>query len=410
GVRTWESDLQEVDEASLEDAADWIGDIDATGSTDINRALLEALAQLDEESNRPAYLLFMTDGLPTQGETDAAQIIENALDARPQSRSVRLFTFGVGYDVNTDLLDTLSREMGGRATYVKPEQDIEEVVGDFYDQIGKPVLANVTLDLGRDAVVSDQFPYPLPDLFAGEQLVAVGRYREGRDVEVTLEGEINGAVQSYVFSDQVLAERGGEPFVARLWATRKIGSLMEQIRRDGPDQELVSAIVDLSLTYGIVSPYTSYLVLEPGMEGTGGALSFDSGATLRESAAGEAAATADMVAAAPASGAEAVERSQDTFAMAEAETVQQTDAVRYVGGKAFVQRGWVAGPDGEPVQLWVDTTWDEVTPTETLEFGSDAYFELVEDPTVAEWLSLSPEMVVVLDDGSVIRVTAAPAE
>ena len=108
------------------------------------------------------------------------------------------------------------------------------------------------------------FPYPLPDLFAGEQLVAVGRYKEGGAVEVELKGDVNGTERLFVYPDRDLVTSGGEPFVAKLWATRRIGDLINQVRRRGPQQELIDEIVDLSLRYGIVTPYTSYLVLEPG--------------------------------------------------------------------------------------------------------------------------------------------------
>jgi Ca-activated chloride channel family protein len=406
GARTWKSDLQEVSDATLADAERWVKRIDATGSTDINRALLEAFAQLDESSDRPVYVLFMTDGLPTQGETDADRIIDNALDNVPAERSLRLFTFGVGYDVNTDLLDILSRELGGRATYVKPDQAIDEVVGDFYNQIGKPVLANVTLDMGRDAGVGDLFPYPLPDLFAGEQLVATGRYQQGGPLEVTLEGEINGEVRTYIYPDQVLAERGGEPFVARLWATRKMGALMEQVRRDGPSDELVDAIVELSLAYGIVSPYTSYLVLEPGMSVEAPAADMTFGDAMRA----QAGAVAEAAAAAPASGEMAVASSESVADLADARQVTQSAAVRTIEGKTFLQRGRVTTADGVSVPFWIDTAWDETDKPAQILFGSEEYFDLLSDDAVARMLSLSIEMVLVLEDGSVVRITTLAPE
>ena len=123
---------------------------------------------------------------------------------------------------------------------------------------------NIALDFGDSAGVKEIFPYPLPDLFAGEQLVAVGRYEEGGKVDVELKGDVNGKERLYVYPSRDLVSSGGEPFVAKLWATRRIGELLSQVRRTGAEQELIDEIVDLSLRYGIVTPYTSYLVLEPG--------------------------------------------------------------------------------------------------------------------------------------------------
>ena len=408
GVRLWQNELESVSSATQADARAWIERIAATGATDINRALLEALAQVDDgDADRPAYILFLTDGLPTQGEIETDRIVENAADNRPAERSVRLFTFGVGYDVNTDLLNTLSSEMGGRSTYVKPEQAIDEVVSAFYSQIGKPVLANVDLNLTGNTLVEEIYPFPLPDLFAGEQLVVVGRYRDGGDVDLRIEGDINGEDITYVYPNQVLAEAGGEPFVARLWATRKIGALLEQIRRTGADQELVDAVIDLSLEYGIVSPYTSYLVLEPGV-GPQMPISQEGAMALpapRDQAYMAGGAAMESAAAAPASGQAAVVASEARASLESAKTVAEQEQVRYVGGKAFVQRGWVEGEGGVPVALWVDTAYDAETEPEVVPFGSDRYFELAQDDLVAQWLSVSSEMIIVLAGAEQVRIT-----
>lgn len=419
GARLWKNQLQPVSDASIEDAQDWVARIRASGSTDINRALLEAMAQLEAgDDERPAYLLFLTDGLPTQGETDTGDIVDNALDAADDlDRTLRLFTFGVGYDVNTDLLDTLSSELGGRSTYVKPDQAIDEVVGDFYDQIGKPVLANVDVDLGEAVTIDELYPYPLPDLFAGEQLLVTGRYREGGDAAITLSGEVNGRETEYTYPDQVLAEAGGDPFVARLWATRKMGALLSQIRREGANQELIDAVVELSLAYGIMSPYTSWLVLEPGMDADFEIPSIEASGGLVPSAAAprlNADANAlNMLSAAaemPASGEEAVEAAVVRNDLYNATNVQQNTDLRYVAGKTFVQRGWTEDGDGRAQPFWVDTAWDGEAEPEVVAFASDRYFELAAESEISQWLAVSPEMVLVLEDGTVVRITTTVEE
>ncbi len=406
--------LRPVDGGNREAALDWIDDLRANGSTDINRALLEALAELDARDDgaaaRPAYLLFLTDGQPTLGETDPQRIIDNAGNNAP-TRSVRLFTFGIGYDVNADLLDTLGRALGGRSAYVRPEERIDEAVGMFYAQISTPVLANIALDFGDEAGIDQLFPYSLPDLFAGEQLVVVGRYAAGGAVEVELEGQVNGDARLYVYPNRSLVSSGGEAFVAKLWATRRIGALLGQVRRDGPQQELVDEIVDLSLRYGIVTPYTSYLVLEPGLPH--GAPGFDTTAgmalpearsILEDAAKGVAVAAAEAAAAAP-SGAAAVEASIVRSQLQAVETVAQEDAVRYVGGRTFQRQGTVSGPDGSLYELWVDTTYREEMAVKTVLFGSDDYFALLDQPGMAEWLSLSAELVIVTGEDTAVRVT-----
>jgi hypothetical protein len=89
--------------------------------------------------------------------------------------------------------------------------------------------------------------------------------------------------------------------------------------------------------------------------------------------------------------------------------VEQVSEVRYVEGKAFTQRGWVEGADGVAIPFWVDTAWDEEVEPERVLFASEEYFDLLQDERVARWLSLSSEMLVVLDDGTVVRIsTVAP--
>ncbi|MBE2241026.1 MAG: VWA domain-containing protein [Caldilineaceae bacterium] len=407
GVSLWESTLQPVDDASQVGALAWLRHVRANGATDINRALLEALAQLAApESTRPAYVLFLTDGQPTQGELDAGAILHNAMQNLPAERTPRLFTFGVGYDVNTDLLDTLAADLRGLSQYVTPDQQIDEAVGAFYAKVGTPVLADIEIDFGEDALWEDSYPYPLPDLFAGEQLVAVGRYREGGAVDVTLSGQVNGKARVYVYPDRELAARGGDPFVARLWATRKIGHLLAEIRRSGPAPELVEAITELSLRYGIITPYTSYLVLEPELvpEMPAGEVVLRS--LRRDEFYVQGAEAAAGLAAAPASGEAAVAASQARSELQQAETVRDASGeIRYVAGRAFMLRSYVSTPAGETLALWVDTAYDEAMEVTTLEFGSDAYFALLDDPDLAQWLAISPELIVVTGEDTALRIT-----
>ncbi len=419
----WAGGLQPATKAKRDAAGQWIDGLRATGSTDINRALLEALAELEmngrdragqESIGRPAYVLFLTDGQPTLGETVAERIVDNAANNTPAGRSVRLFPFGIGYDVNTDLLDTLASLLGGRSSYVLPDERIDEAVSTFYAQIDTPVLADIEIDFGSAAGVSELFPYPLPDLFAGEQLVAVGRYTQGGVVSVELRGRVNGAERLYVYPDRSLVRSGGEPFVAKLWATRRIGVLLTQIRREGAQPELVDEIVDLSLRYGIVTPYTSYLVIEPGVfdaQPVAGSAPLASPRDLAADAQkGVASAAAEAAMAAP-SGAAAVEASVVRDELQYATTVREDAAVRYAGGRSFQRQGQVSGAYGQLIDLWVDTGFKVEMKITQVQFGSDAYFDLLDEPSMsgmAAWLAIGPEIVVVTGANSAVRVTTQP--
>jgi Ca-activated chloride channel family protein len=403
-TRPYARDLVPADERG--EARDFVRRLEANGSTDINRALLEALAMTD--GDRPTILIFLTDGLPTTGEVDVDRIIDNVAGAAPQN--ARIFPFGVGYDVNTVLLDTVAQNHRGASGYVRPEEAIDEKVSAFYAKVSTPLLANLEIDFGQ-IDVEDVYPYPLPDLFAGTQMVVVGRYRQGADTAITLEGEVNGRTQRFRYGDVTFHRQGGDDFIARLWATRKIGYLLQQVRLHGEEKELIDAIVDLSIRYGIITPYTSFLVEETEM-----ALREEGREVIADSLRSQATAMP-----APASGAQAVERSAEEKVLAEAEAPvaalpsglgggetdqygYETSPVKYVGAKTFVLQE----------DVWTDTTFDpgKMIPV-PLSFGGEDYFALIAaHPEWGRYFALGDHVIVVLDGTAyeVIEGEAPPVE
>ncbi len=450
GVRLWQSELQVVNSSTQRAANEWIDRLSATGGTDINRSLVEALAQLSQHNHvdivgreqtagRPAYVLFMTDGLPTQGERDPEQIIRNALNNLPQGTDLRLFSFGVGYDVNTLLLDTLSEELGGRSSYVRPEERIDEVVSHFYNGVSRPVLSAVEVEIGDQAIaqgmegsvtVDELYPFPLPDLFAGEQLVIAGRYHLMQSagpsgslpLTITLRGEVNGKPILFRYPNQDFVQRGGEPNVARLWASRKIGALLQEIRRHGAEQELIDAIVDLSLHYGIVTPYTSAFVPEPMGQETASVDRLREGmpqddlmpltAAARKAPNGNSSVNgvvADLGAASDrvqqAIGAEAVAVSEQIDALETADVAQDSVMAKFVAGKIFRPKGIDGAGQNYPLTRWIDSRYNETMTLQPVLFGSQCYFDLWEVPKLADWLAVAPELIVVVDEEHALLVT-----
>jgi Ca-activated chloride channel family protein len=403
GVSAYASSLQPA--SRRDDARNFVARLKAEGSTDINRALLEALADVDPA--RPATIIFLTDGLPTAGETNVQKIIANVTNAAPASRNVRLFTFGVGDDVNTILLDSLAEKLRGASAYVRPNEKIDESVSAFYAKVSTPVLSDISVDWGG-VNVSDVYPYPLPDLFAGTQLVVAGRYRSltglfdnAGPVTITLKGTVNGTPQSFQYSDVSFASAGGDDSIPRLWATRKIGYLLNQIRLNGESKEVVSEIVALAVRYGIVTPYTSFLIDERQDVltdvGRGGAAQ-----EMQKSLAPSAM---------PFTGAGAVQQSQQqnqlrgaavapTAAPSSVGDGRSSVVIQSVGDQTFLLRNGV----------WTDTQFDpsKMTPTK-IEFNSDAYFALLANhPDWGKYLALGSRVIVVVngapyeitDDGS----------
>jgi Ca-activated chloride channel homolog len=367
-----------------QEGIDFVQQFRAEGSTDINRAMLEAMDALtDANAERPGVLIFLTDGLPTAGVVETDLILNSVKQAA--DANVRVFTFGLGDDVDTFLLDTMARDLRGASAYVRPDERIDEQVSTFYAKISTPVLSDINLDI--DGVwVEDVFPYPLPDLFAGSQLVLVGRYRSGGSAAVTISGTVNGRRQSYLYDDLRFSREGGDDFLPRLWATRQIGYLLNQIRLHGEEREMVEEIVDLSIRYGIITPYTSFLVEEPHE-----ALSREGRQAIADEAF-EAMATATP---APVSGAAAVDKAMAQTEMEEAAAPITPNAtyrqqVRTVGDRAFVLQ------DG----VWTDTTFDpERMSTVKLSFGSEEFLEfLAQHPQTGRFFSLGEQVIVVIED------------
>nr|NIP77735.1 VWA domain-containing protein [Gemmatimonadota bacterium]NIQ51986.1 VWA domain-containing protein [Gemmatimonadota bacterium]NIU72086.1 VWA domain-containing protein [Gammaproteobacteria bacterium]NIX42653.1 VWA domain-containing protein [Gemmatimonadota bacterium]NIY06814.1 VWA domain-containing protein [Gemmatimonadota bacterium] len=242
----------------LRDARRWIDGLQADGGTNIAGALEEAL-RLESPDDRLPIVVFLTDGLPTVGEREPERIAEAAERSRDRAR---VFAFGVGYDVNTYLLDRLSAAGRGSTEYVEPGEDVEVALGALSSKITHPVLTDLEV---ADAPVrlSEVYPGALPDLFAGEELVVFGRYAGDDDGALRIRGRRAGRTETFGITATFPDRAEANDFIPSLWASRKLGELTRQVRLNGPDPELVEAIRSTALRYGLLSEYTSYLVQEP---------------------------------------------------------------------------------------------------------------------------------------------------
>lgn len=415
GARMFSNEMENVEVAP--EAVDWVNNMEAGGGTDINLALTNALELADDE--RPTTIIFLTDGLATEGIIETPDILSN-LEENSQS-NVRIFTFGVGDNVDTFLLDSIVRDFRGAGSYVRTGERIDEEVASLYTKISSPVLTDISLDFGGEVRPELMYPTQLPDLFAGEQLTIVGRYRNAGDgLSITLSGEVNGEAQTYIYSNLDFPSRaGGEPFIARLWATRRIGELLNSIRLNGENSELVDSIVDLSVRYGIITPYTSFLIDEndiltqSGQEQARMELEEDAEAFSSESSGENAVTTADDFAGmtnaqAPAEPMVQIQATQtaQTGVVGGADMdgttndpsdgneqqgyIQPSNPIRSVGDKTFLYL------DG----VWTDTTFEPDTmETVEIEFLSDAYFDLLtEHPELGEYFAVGERVIVIFED------------
>lgn len=261
GVTSFRDGWTRATDAEIADARRWVADLEADGGTNIAGALSVALGEASPDERLP-IVVFLTDGLPSVGEEDPERIADQADRTRGRTR---LFAFGVGYDVNTFLLDRLSGAGRGATEYVEPGENVELALGALANKIRHPVLVDLEL---TDTPVrfTEVYPRQLPDLFAGEELIVFGRYeigRRSRGGDIELRGHRNGREESFSVEADFPTHELANDFIPRLWAARKLGALTRTASLEGTSPELIEEIRATALRYGLLSEYTSYLVLEP---------------------------------------------------------------------------------------------------------------------------------------------------
>jgi len=371
----FKNSLVNYDVKTKEEALRFIEELRAQGGTNINDALIAAFDYKGSPSikDSPYMVVFLTDGLPTVGERNIGRIIENVKQAN--LRNSRIFVFGVGHDVNTHLLDKLASQNKGVSEYIRPAEDLEIKVSQFYTKISHPVLANLNLNI-EGVEIFDLYPRALPDLFRGSQLVLLGRYRNAGNVLITLGGEVNKQDRKYTYEGNFPERSSENQFLPRLWATRKIGYLLDEIRLHGENEELLEEIKSLSIRYGIMTPYTSFLVLED--EAKYGQVpapliqeSRDAFLSMKKEAVG----------------ARAVESAKTMRDLKEEERLVESkvETIKYVGKKTFYLR------DG----VWVDSEYKEGMKAMEVSYGSNEYFKLLkEKPDLGKFFSLGKKVIV----------------
>lgn len=241
-------------------AQKYVADLRPIGGTAIDDALKKALTLRPSHPEHPFVVVFLTDGRPTVGNTNERDIIEHATKER--SALARIFCFGIGNDVNTHLLDKIAENSKAISQYVLPEEDIEVKVSSFFSKIKEPVLANPKLVLPDKVHASKIYPSPLPDIFKGEQLVIAGRFTGSGSGAIQVEGTVNGKPRKFAYDVQFDSKNTDNDFIPRLWATRRVGYLLDEMRLHGDNKELKDEITELARKYGIVTPYTAYLINE----------------------------------------------------------------------------------------------------------------------------------------------------
>jgi len=405
-------------ESNVRAAHGFVDGLQTVGGTNLYEALDVALVHRPD-TGRKHVVVLLSDGRPTLGVTGVDAILDHGRELVAASGAdTQLFAMGIGHDVNTRLLDTLAADHHGFAEYVRPGEDLQVRASAFYRKVSAPVLTDVELDLG-DALAYDLYPRELPDLYSGSQLLVMGRYAYRGEDPVVLTGRAAGQRQVWTGNAVFGAETAAGPFIPQLWASRKVGALLDQIRRDGETPELVEAVVALSAQHGIMTPYTSFLsteeadrpddILRPGepvpepipiaalqpppdlrdlSRALGGARDLT---TVRG-------ATREFDGFRDETGEAAVRASQAIAALRTIEHLDPDAPTKVVGDKVF----WCI--DG----VWIDGDAVAGMAIHTVTLGSEAYFDLLwSQPYLWGAAALGQRVIVATDDGRALAFTPA---
>jgi len=402
-------------------AREYLARVRPLGGTNIHDALVEALRQPASEGALP-LVLFLTDGLPTVGKTSEKAIRDMVAAGNPHSR--RVFTFGVGADVNVPLLDRIAEQTRAASTYVLPKQDVELEVGRVFRKLRGPVLATpelVALDPSGAVTtrrVRERYPQALPDLYAGDQLVVLGQFRDEDPLKLVLRGTDGEDTRTFQFEFALDKATTKNAFVPRLWASRRVADLVDQVRQAGADtgsprpagfdpfadpklRELRDEIMRLSTEFGILTEYTSFLATEGTDLGNWSVLTKSCGVELDSKAwnirSGYAAINQglnnDLY------GKNQVCVNPRNFYLDSNLTRVETTTVQQICDRAFFKRGtqWI---DGRLVRR------GNFEPTRAITFGSPEHLALVERLTREGrqgTISLTGEIVLELD-GEILAI------
>ena len=386
---------------SINKARKFVKELNAIGGTNIEEALELALSL--KNNNRLYIIVFITDGKPTIGETKENKLLKKIKKAN--NSRIRIFTFGIGNEINTHLLDKITEMTRAYRSYISPEENIEIKISNFYQKIQSPVMTGLELTFGRNIEVLKSYPKELPDLFKGSSISVIGRYKGEGETQIVLKGKIKN--KKKIFKNQFVFCRADEKndFIPSLWASRRIGHLLDHVRLHGKEKELIDEITQLAKIYGIITPYTSYLILEDEkdlvqrdeispLDQTLRAVVPKASNFLRKNKK----AYSDMM---EESGAGSVQASKELQSMVNAENFAHAqqgksrlgykdkennaqnvlNQVRYIQGRAFYNSG----------SFWVDSYIQAKKPLRTrqIKFADKEYFKLIKKyPEITPFLAL----------------------
>ncbi|MCX8082258.1 MAG: VWA domain-containing protein [bacterium] len=403
---------------NIESARRFVARIQPAGDTNIEEALSLAFSVFDRKEQKYGSIIFITDGKPTIGITDENELIRTI--EKRNKNNIRIFVFGIDYELNTHLLDRVAEVSYGYRDYVTPEEDIELKITSFYEKIKYPVLSDIHIDF-KGLSAYNIYPKKVPDLFKGSQITITGRYKKSGRLKVNLEGYIEGKKKRFEYvlnfplhspSDVASTTDG---FIPQIWAAQHIGYLLDEIRLKGENEELKDEIIAVANKYGIITPYTSYLIIEEEQHRQStGKNNISISPSLREvltTPVMEAKMKAEIKGMQDKSGKKSVVASKELYALRNAQNYQQVyqgrERMEYKDSSGKVQNltGQVKNIQGRAVyqdgNRWTDSAVYSMKNFKKvrIQFGSKDYFELVKNkPASTQFLALGKNVQFVIND------------
>ncbi|MBC8227936.1 VWA domain-containing protein [bacterium] len=230
----------------------YINGMSGQGGTNMIEGIKAAL-DFPKDPERIRTILFMTDGY-IGNETEILAAIQDKLG------NARLFSFGVGSSVNRYLLNRMAEVGRGVVQYVRPDENTEEAVNNFYERISKPYLLDIEVDW-KDLEVTDVYPKKIPDLFSAQPVIIHGRYQEAGKATIQLKGKVTGKETVTKIDVRLPGKEESNSVLGTLWARTRIKDLMDQMYH-GEKQDLVEEVTNLALEFRLMSKYTSFVAVE----------------------------------------------------------------------------------------------------------------------------------------------------
>jgi Ca-activated chloride channel family protein len=360
-VRTFRDEFVAATAANVREANRYLDALEAQGGTNIEGALREAVRP-GVTSERLPLVLFVTDGEPTIGDQSPEHLAAIAANGATSSDNHRrIFTFGLGSDVNVNLLEQLALEGRGTAQFVRPDESVERMVGIVANRLVDPVLTDVRVRVEGDVKLDRRLPAQPTDIFADRDFVLLARYTGHGTARVVVDGRRRGAPVQWTSTIEFPERERQNAFVARLWATQRVGLLSAERRKNGPSREIDDEIRSLGERYGIPTEFTSYLVTEPQLAARIGMMR------------GAADQRFEMAKAASAQRAAISLTAVDSMARqasmpANSPAPSASISTQRVDGRTFVLHD----------SVWTDTRYRPTMPTTTIKPFSKAYFDLLD--------------------------------